>query len=77
VGELRNLGGETVAECAARMLREHERDRRSPLTARAAAHLTATACAKSWRTIGHETMSEFYWRVAAQLAQRVPTEAVT
>jgi ubiquinone biosynthesis protein UbiJ len=66
-----NFGGETVAECAARMLTSIEGDRPQRRTARDLARLTAEAVAKSWRTVGDESMREFYWQVAAHLAQRV------
>jgi hypothetical protein len=72
-----NFGGETVAECAARLLVDHERDGARRITAREAARLTAEGVAKSWRIVGTETMCDFYWHVAAHLTQTLNTEDAT
>jgi hypothetical protein len=55
------------------MLARCEQDRRERITAREAARQAAEGCAKSWRKVGNETMSNFYWLVAAHLAQRAAT----
>lgn len=67
--ELRNYGGESVTECAQRLILAHQQDKRDGITARAAARMTAEGCAASWRIVGTDQMADFYSRVAALLSE--------